>query len=146
MSESNDYQTFKRNVPGPRDRLDRIENVVVNGMPDINMCIEGVELWIELKSPTEPKRATTRLFGSNHKLSVDQKNWFLRHRTAKGFAYILIATDKRWILINGKDADLVNDLTVLQLLELSIWCASKPVRSWEDLRNILRLDYKAWRQ
>ena len=78
MSESSDYKTFKANVPEPGDRLDRIENAVVTGMPDINMCIGGTEVWIEQKSPKEPVRSTTPLFGSNHKISQEQANWFLR--------------------------------------------------------------------
>lgn len=141
MAESNDYKTFKKNVPQLTDRLDRIENVVVTGMPDINFCSGGVECWIELKSPKEPVRTTTRLFGSNHKVSQEQSNWMLRQRRAGGRCYVLIATDKRWILIGGGLADKINDMTVEQLIDNAVWHTNKPVKEkeqWTHLRNALR--------
>lgn len=137
MAESNDYKTFKLNVPLPHDRVDRIENGVGVGMFDVNYCFSSVEGWIELKSPVEPKRPTTKLFGSNHKVSQDQANWCLRQIKAGGRAFVLIATDKRWMLIDGRQADRINELTVSELLELSCWSATKPVRdneSWKLLR------------
>lgn len=138
--ETNDYQTLKKNMPEPGDRLDRVENVVVAGMPDVNFCGDTVETWIELKSPTEPKRPSTPLFGSNHKLSQDQKNWMLRQFKAGGTAWVLIATDKRWMAILGAHADRVNEMTVDTLLELSAWSTQKPVKDktqWKALRKTL---------
>lgn len=140
MAESNDYKVLKANLPVGKDRLDRIENVVVNGMPDINFCSEGVESWLEQKSPKEPKRSTTKLFGSNHKLSQDQKNWFKRQMDAEGNAYVLITTDKRWMLVGGEHADLINELTVNELMLIALWSTPKPVRdkeSWKLLRQTL---------
>lgn len=141
MSESKDYKTFRDHAIEPLDRLDRIENILVPGMPDVNCCIESTEIWIEQKSPTEPKRDSTKLFGSNHKLSVDQKNWFLRHRNAGGKGYVLIVTDKRWLLIDGKHADLINEMTVTQLIEISDWHEPKPIKDkekWKELRCQLK--------
>lgn len=141
MSESNDYKTLKKHLPQGHDRLDRVENCVVNGMPDINYCTAFVECWIELKSPTEPKRATTKLFGSNHRLSQDQKNWFKRQRDAGGSAYVLIATDKRWMLMDGGLADAINDMTLEALIDESLWHAAKPIRDekeWMRLRHIIQ--------
>lgn len=140
MAESTDYKNFKKNVPQAGDRLDRVENPLVTGMPDINFCSEGVECWIEQKSPTEPKRSTTALFGSNHKVSQDQANWMLRQRQAGGRCYFLIATDKRWILIAGGLADKINTMTVAELVDNSLWSTMKPVREkeqWTTLRNTL---------
>lgn len=141
MAESADYKTFKANVPEPGDRLDRIENPMVVGIPDINMCIEGTEIWIEQKSPKEPKRSTTALFGSNHKVSQGQKNWFLRQQRAGGKCYFLIVTDKRWMLIPGFLADEINKMTIGELLEQCAWTTTKPVRDktqWKHLRNTLK--------
>lgn len=139
-AESSNYKTLKKNWPCPYDRIDRIENAVVDGMPDINMEIDGHEIWIEQKSPTEPKRATTPLFGSNHKISQAQKNWFLRHYKAGGVAFFLLGTDKRWLLITGEHADTINEMTIPQLIEVSIWNTNKPIRDkekWIQLRLTL---------
>ena len=140
MSESTDYRAFKRNVPDPIDRLDRIENMMLTGMPDTNFCGDGRECWIEFKSPKEPVRPTTRLFGSNHKLSIEQRNWMLRQRNAGGRAFVLIVTDKRWILLDGVRADRINEMTVPELIEVALWHAVKPIRSkeqWKQCRTIL---------
>ena len=148
MAESSDYKTLKKNLLQRGDRLDRVENVVGVGMPDINFCSGGVECWIEMKSPKEPKRDSTPLFGSNHKYTQDQKNWMLRQVRAGGFGYILIATDKRWMLVQGKHGDRINDLTVDELWHHSIWTTRKPVRDkgeWARLRACLQLKPVAWR-
>ena len=101
MSEKSDYAILKRHLPNGYDRLERVENVCGSGNPDINFCSEGAECWIEMKSPKEPVRKTSKLFGDNHPLLQTQKNWFLRQKNANGRAYILIVTDKRWMLIDG---------------------------------------------
>lgn len=142
MSESNAYKNFRDNVLLPGDRIDRVENAIVSGMPDINFCISGTEGWIELKSPIEPKRSSTKLFGSNHKISQDQKNWFKRQLKAGGIAWLLISTDKRWMLISGRYIDEINDLTVEQLQQISKWHTTKPIRGreeWKNLQTILEM-------
>ncbi|HEY6019199.1 MAG TPA: hypothetical protein VIY48_04650 [Candidatus Paceibacterota bacterium] len=140
MSESKDYQTLKKHALEPLDRIDRIENFLVIGMFDSNLCVEGAEVWVEFKSPVEPKKPTTALFGSNHKLSQEQKNWALRQRNAGGKCYILIATDKRWMLIDGIHADGLNEATVGELIKWSKWHATKPIKKpqWKLLRLALK--------
>lgn len=140
MSEKTDYQQLKKNVVKRKDRLDRIENHMIPGMPDINFCAEGVEVWIELKSPVEPKKEETPLFGSNHKVSQDQKNWMLRQRLAGGMSFFLIGTDQRWILAGSSHADHINGMTVSQIIDVAQWNTLKPIRDkeqWQYLRRRL---------
>ena len=140
MAESTDYKAFRRNMPKPNDRLERIENLVGVGQPDTNYCAAGKECWIEFKSPKEPKRHSTPLFGSNHRLSQDQMNWFLKQRNAGGVGFVLIVTDKRWILVDGcKYGDDINDMTVGHLLDVAEWYANKPLRKddWINLRTAI---------
>lgn len=145
MSEKNAYKTFYDGIKqfGPRDRIERIENGVGVGAPDINFCIEAKEGWLELKSPKEPLRATTPLFGSNHRVSQDQKNWFLRQYQAGGFCAFLIMTDKRWMLVPGRHADNLNNMTVSNLIKVAVWTTARPIkekRQWELLRaNLITL-------
>ena len=138
-SERNTYMIFRQNIMSHQegDRIDRIENQMVSGMPDVNVCFSGNESWIEIKSPVEPKRDSTPLFGSNHKLSQDQMNWIKRQKSAGGKSYVLIHTDKRWMLINGVNADMINTLTVNQLIRLAIWESISPVvgrEKWKKLK------------
>ncbi len=140
MSEKTDFNLLRKHMVQHGDRVDRIENIVGFGTPDVNFCIEGVEGWIEIKSPEEPKRASSKLFAGKHKLNQDQKNWFLKQKNAKGRGYVLICTDKRWMLIDGcKYGDQINDMTVEELYGISIWAATKPIikKGWIVLRKML---------
>lgn len=141
MSERTAYLLFKKNVARPRDRIDRIETgVTVEGMPDVNACLDGAECWVEIKAPKEPKRATTPLFGSNHKLSTSQRNWFKRQVIAGGRAHILVCTDVRWMLVGAEHADALNTMTVAEMMRAASWTAMKPVRGegpWMALRAAL---------
>jgi hypothetical protein len=143
--ESKDYATLKKNVCRMRDRIERIENVMVNGMPDVNYCIQGVEGWIEIKSPVEPKKSSTRLLLSNgnHPVSQDQKNWFFKQSVAGGNVFLLIATDKRWILVDNNVVNCnheINNMSVEGLLLRKLWSAEKPIKaeSWEQLIMCLK--------
>lgn len=138
--ESRSYRVFRQYVIGPRDRCDRVENLTMAGMPDVSYCINGQDGWIEFKSPTEPKKASTPLFGSNHRLSQAQMNWFLRQRNAGGHGWILVCTERRWMLIDGcLYADEINDKTVDELYAMADWKAVRPIikESWDNLRAIL---------
>jgi hypothetical protein len=115
--------------------------LVGTGFPDTNCCLAGVEVWIELKAPKEPKRKTTKLFGSNHKLSQAQKNWLLSQEQAGGRAFVYIETDKRRLLIGGRHGDEINELCVQDLMDISEWMSSRTrttQQEWDRLRQILR--------
>lgn len=127
MSEASEYQWLKKVFKAPA-RIERIENVITAGTLDCNYCVTGSEGWIEIKAPTEPKRLTTPLFGSNHKLSQDQCNWILAQRKAGGRAFVWIGTNKRRMLIPGLYADEINHMCVGELLDCSIWSALRGAR------------------
>lgn len=141
MSEKNAHTTLRKNAFRPGDRVDRIENVISSGMPDLNGClVGGNEFWIETKAPTEPKRATTPLFGSNHKLSQDQLNWFMRQVKAGGRCFVYIETDTRRLLVHGSHADKINTATMDELLKVCSWQSVKPTRNkekWDEFRNAI---------
>lgn len=145
MSEKIDYRALVARIKRGTDRFERIESMIGAGIPDINYCINGVEGWIELKSPTEPKREHTPLFGSNHRLLQSQMNWHLTQRRAGGISFVLICTEHWWLLIEGKHADVINDLTLWQLIDLAVWSAARPVKYatlWSSLREHLQCRYK----
>lgn len=141
MSEKIAYKTLREKVFSHRGdcRVDRVENELVVGMFDVNYCIAGIEGWIEIKAPTEPKRSSTPLFGSNHKLSQDQLNWCLRETKAGGNAWVLIKTDKRWLLIAGSKADVVNKLTINELIFVSEWHQIIPIKGTEPWNELLKI-------
>jgi len=128
----------------PADRLDRIENSVSSGQPDVNGCLAGEDVWIELKAPTEPKRKETPLmsFGNNHRLLLTQQNWMKRQQQAGGIAFILLRTDKRLLLIDGTKygtGEHFNRYTVEQMERIALFKASVPtkIEEWRLLRNVI---------
>ena len=126
MSESTAWQFLRNQVARNADRFDRFENLLGAGYPDVNYCILATEGWIEVKAPKEPKRTTTPLFGSNHKLSQEQANWMLRQRQAGGLAFIFIQTDKRRMLVEGSIDMKLNEMTVGEIINhhTCLWAAT----------------------
>jgi len=122
------------------DRIDRVENAVADGQPDVNGCIQGEDVWIELKAPSEPKRATTALMANNHKLLQSQVNWFARQRQAGGIAFILLRTETLLLLVDGtKHADNFNSMTVAKMKASSLFATTVPTpqQQWSLLRNVI---------
>lgn len=138
MSEQTAYRTLKSHFP-PSSYIERIENVLGAGFPDVIYTLNGVTGFIEIKSPKEPKKNTTPLFGSNHKLSQEQLNWFQTQERAGGRSFIFIATDKRWLILPGRVADLVNAATVIDIKEMSTWHKTRGSRDgWSDMLKELQ--------
>lgn len=145
MSEQRAFELLKKHLikPNPvRRRIGRLENVVGVGWPDVNGCFEGSEFWIEIKEPTEPKRATTKLFGSNHKVTLEQRNWIKAQLLAGGLAYIYIDTGKHRLFISGKLADEINEMTLTEIVnsEHCIWWCKTPLRDekeWEKVAHAI---------
>jgi hypothetical protein len=150
-NEVSAYKRLKKNICGPYDRMERVENGLVDGMPDVNYCLHvgglspGREGWIEIKAPTEPKRATTALFASNHPVSVEQLNWLHAQHMSGGTGWLYIATEQRTLLIHGGRVSTafrrINEMTVQELEAIANWKAPAPVGSaklfWEELRSTL---------
>lgn len=141
MSEKNSYRKFRSNILRANDRINRVENIYLDGMFDVNCCINGNEFWMEIKTPDEPFRKATPLFGSNHKFSIDQINWAISQCNAGGRCYAYIETNLRAMLIDLNDIDisLINTFTVDEFIELAIWVCPRPVRKkyWDSFREAI---------
>jgi hypothetical protein len=142
MSEKRAFTKLKNALVVNRieRRLERVENLVNNGWPDANGCFHGVEFWIEVKEPKEPKMLNTRLFGSNHKLSQEQMNWIKRQINTGGLAYVYIDTGEWRLLIGGSMADYINDMTLTELKSVSLWSTKVPIKCndhWEGIVDVI---------
>lgn len=138
------WQVMRVRFPKVGDRLDRIENSVSSGAPDVNGCLEGEDVWVELKAPTEPKRADTPLLGcsANHELLITQQGWMKRQQQAGGIAFVLIRTDKRMLLIDGTKyatGPHFNKYTVQQMINIALFHTLLPMQQdeWRLLRNVI---------
>ena len=140
--ESGLYKRLRDGLNSPDTRIERVENGLVDGMPDVNYCFAGHEGWIELKAPDMPKRPATPLLQSQHQLSVAQANWFLRQSLAGGTGFLLIGTTVGVVIVKGltvgRLGTTINKLPLNGLERISAW-SSTWNRSglWEELRAIL---------
>lgn len=119
LKEQRLYDALKAARPSDV-RLERIENVVANGTPDVHVKVQGASCWLELKAPKRPKRETTRLLG-NEGLNQDQLNWFFEAARFGLPAYVLIRDDSREIfLVPAAHCERINELTAAQLRAVSV--------------------------
>lgn len=89
--------------------LQRIENDAGVGHPDTEGCVNGAQVWIELKSCSRPKRPTTPV---RPEVRTSQSIWHKTRTEAGGrYHWVLIqvgeAHNARLYLIPGKDYDRV---------------------------------------
>lgn len=114
--------------------LQRVENVVAEGFPDV--YVGGSGRWVELKAPSKiPKRPDTPLLGAEG-LRVSQKNWHQRNAKTKGapLSYILIRTvERELILVPGSLAPIVNDLSLDELRGYSLG------RTWDEINKAVMI-------
>lgn len=105
----------------PRVRLERIENLVSVGSPDVIAIKNGQVTWIELKAvETFPAKADTRVLGAKG-LSVAQRNWHYQWYANDGASLILIGVGPGIIYaIHGFLADGVNEMSRGELEKHSV--------------------------
>ena len=107
---------------GHRVMLTRVENMVDEGTPDVEGCINSAQVWVELKSCARPARASTPV---RPKSRPSQSDWH-RERTAAGshHHYVLMqvgeASQAKLYLIPGREYDHIVapeiDLEILSVL------------------------------
>lgn len=138
------WALLRSNLKHATDRLDRIENLTTDGMPDVQGCFDGAEIWMELKSSKAPARPSTPVLAraGNHPLLETQIVWFARQRRAGGVAFIVVLIDHTLYVVNGVlYADDINTWTVQDFNHRSIVSYTTPLskQHWELLRNVLIL-------
>lgn len=110
--------------------LERMENVVKPGRPDIDALWEGVCIPIELKSLQQyPQRATTAVLGGKG-LNQNQLNWWLQWRRWGGRGLILIGIANDLLIVPAAYSDEVNTFTQSQLNEYQ--------GQWLDVLNAIK--------
>jgi hypothetical protein len=74
------WQWLRPYIPGD---VVRIENTVSNGFPDVNICLNGIETWLELK-----------VFEDFFKVRKEQNVWGRRRSNAGGRVFVVIEIPK----------------------------------------------------
>lgn len=92
-----------------RVRMERIENLVGVGRPDVDTLVNGSFLPVELKAIKDwPARATTKVLGRKG-LRLDQRNWHLDWRRWGGKSLVVVGVGREVYSFVGAHADVIND-------------------------------------
>jgi hypothetical protein len=107
MKESQFWALVKGKLPG---HVERVENALTRGTPDVNMCFEGSEFWLELKV----------LDAKGHcELRPEQVLWHRKRQESGGRVFVL------------KVLQIQRDMALYE-----IWTCSKPF-DWENMNSLL---------
>jgi hypothetical protein len=118
LKEQKLWDRFKAHAGKELD-LERVENLVGDGMPDVYSVGTGV--WVELKAPIVPKRANTPLLGEKEGLRVSQKNW-IRNAVNRGRAVFILIRDSEseLYLVPGQYCSVINAMSRESIREASV--------------------------
>lgn len=128
------WQRMKANLEKYPVHLERIENIVGVGMPDVLSICDGLIAWVELKAVVSlPARSTTKILSGTKRLSQDQKNWHMNWHKNGGQSYILIGVGSRdfWFF-DGRCADFINDWN---FSDMALSCYTES--NWETVACLL---------
>ena len=116
-SESRFWRSLKDKIPG---HSMRVENGCLPGVPDVNICHCGKEVWVELKdTDSYPARAETRVFGPEG-LRPEQILWINQRFKHGGNVYIVAKVAKDIYCISGEYANDFNNFNRKELVEKSL--------------------------
>lgn len=107
-----DWAKQCRRVFGNTIHIERLENLVGAGHPDVEGCYEGVQFWLELKVAKRPARPTTKLrFGSP--LRDSQVEWGKKRIAVGGRVWYLIqvgSASERQVYLIRATVQTIDDL------------------------------------
>lgn len=111
--------------------MERVENVVADGQPDVRIAVTGHIKEVELKFAKVPARPDTPLLGKKG-LRVSQISW---HRKAAFFGlpvFTLIRdSEGELYLIHCRHAQDINEMTRAQLRAVSL------ADTWDSIHTVL---------
>lgn len=114
MKESQFWALVKGKLPG---HVERVENALTRGTPDVNMCYQGIEVWLELKVLDNK---------GNCELRPEQYLWHRKRQEMGGKVFVL-ARNEGVIKIFQVQRD-------MSMFE--IWSCSKPF-DWGNMNNLI---------
>lgn len=114
MKESQFWALVKDKLPG---HVERVENALTRGTPDVNMCANGIEVWLELKV----------LDTKGHcELRPEQLLWHRKRQEAGGKVFVL-----------ARNEDTLKLYQVSRQMDLfELWSCAKPF-DWGNMNRLI---------
>jgi hypothetical protein len=109
-----------------RFHFERVENVVNDGTPDVDYCIDGVEGGLELKFSDTARRDDSQVLGLGHGMRRSQIVYAARRTWAGGRCWCLIGNQRAtWLVdLRGMTAQEMDALAVASAARL------RQIASW----------------
>jgi hypothetical protein len=115
----------------------RIENTAGNGISDVNLCRDGIEVWVELKM----------MKGSRLHFRNSQLSWILTRAKFGGRVRVLARNEdvallydaQKLLTLNQHRAETPQSFSILVPKvddESLLWRSPKPFK-WQELREVL---------
>ena len=118
MSEAALWNTLRRKLK-PYGHCVRVENAIEVGTPDVNLCVQGTESWIELKHREHwPKRANS-IVTVRH-FTDDQRRWLANRIRSEGRCGVLLQISNTYMYLHGRNALYVGRVERARLYELAV--------------------------
>lgn len=122
-------------------RMERLENVVGVGIPDVLVLADGVVTFCELKARVDfPALPLTRVLGAGG-LSVAQRNWHMLWNRCGGRSLIVVGVGtghlRQHMALWGRHGDRVNEMCWAELLGAACVVGAGP-EFWPRLELVLR--------
>jgi hypothetical protein len=136
MKESAMWRTLRTGLlkAEPKIFLQRHEDKLINGLPDVHYCYKGRNGWIELKYLKEfPKKKNTPI--SIKHLTEFQLNWINNYLTYGGHVWILLRIEKEILLIKGVYAQRLKNILREDLYTI---CANKWLSHKMDYKELVK--------
>jgi len=132
MAENSATATMRKNLKllMPGIDMQRIEDKLTSGIPDLNACWSGVEFWMEGKFIKDlPVRASSivRFGPKDDERLVYQARWLEKRQLAGGQTFLWCRVrDGRWFLWVGPNFDfLYNGMSKESLLKCLSFASAK---------------------
>lgn len=132
LPEQRLWDRMRTRLKGRGIRLERIENVVGTGRPDIDALSNGTFTPIELKAVEGwPARDATPVLGRKG-LSIDQRNWHMDWARYGGRSLVIVGVGTSVFAFLGTFHDKINHMTRAQMI------LGASARCWDDIELLLR--------
>ena len=132
LPEQRLWDRFRNNC-GHDLRLERIENMVGDGIPDVLALGDGVVTFVELKcNPQRPLRMTSQALGRKYGPRPSQRAWHLDWARRGGKSLFLVEVQRELFLHDGLCADHLHEYSMNDMVEQSL------AGSWRDIIYLLK--------
>ena len=129
MTDGRLRQLFKQHMPD--FDWQAIETTIGRGIPDLNGCIDGQEIWVEQKL-TKGRRVT---------VTPEQVGWIERRLRHGGKVFIavrrMVGKEDELYLVHGHHARALSLGAWPETLCLDFWTNGPAHWNWRDVKDIL---------